>query len=847
MKIHRLIYLALAMSSSMVFGQNGSISGSVINISNNDMIPFASIALVTEEQSAATRGTVSDADGRFTIEGLRSGSYNIIISFIGYNNDTISRISISRENPDIDIGKVGLVPAILSLDEVEITATAKTVSTKIDRKVYRASDFETAQGGTAVDILNKLPSVSVSPDGIVTVRGSTDFMVYLNGKPTLTDPSVLLAQLSGETIENIEVITVPTAIYDAQGKGGIINITTIKKGADGLSLSINGLGGGAPWGNLSDPFSGFKQNDNRYGGGLNLIYNKEKLSAYGGINYKRRNVNGSRTGDARLLQENGSYYHMVASGERPEWYENFSSNAGFDYRWNEKAVLSANYFYGYRREGRSAYYLYNNFYGDVNKDSIPGVSVNNDWVYNPNTDNRYGRFHTTNIDYRQKLSEKSEISLSALFEHSELSRELDNRNYSYNKSSESIGALENHFRQSDETPLNGYRFSIDYSKEFDNGHSLRTGLHPQYLNHSGAFNYDTFSVDLGAWDSYRELENAVELRRGIYAGYVDYTGAAGTLTYIAGLRLEYTRQSMDIDNPDYFTIFDRQTKSLYQVNKMDWFPTLHLELPISDNDGLSLSTSRRINRPPTKNMAPFLYRRHYEVYVVGDPALKPEYLYNLEVSYNRKLGNQTLNLTGFYRDVKNIIFRVNTVYGEENVLIRSYTNSGNTKAMGSELNLNIQAASFIRIFLGGSLYNYNVEGDIFGYKEDNSSMNWSLKGNTNFFLSKSLTFTLDFDMRSETVTAQGRNEMFYLTNLALSYRPQEMKGWDISLRILDLMGTNITGLNTRAFDPDGIQIFYQEVEYDRYGPIIELGLKYSFNMNGKSKSTEESTFGKEQF
>jgi hypothetical protein len=113
--------------------------------------------------------------------------------------------------------------------------------------------------------------------------------------------------------------------------------------------------------------------------------------------------------------------------------------------------------------------------------------------------------------------------------------------------------------------------------------------------------------------------------------------------FAVGLRLEFTDQVLDMENPDYFNIFDRPAESKYEVRQLDWFPTLHLKWSITENDNLLLAGSRRINRPPTKNMAPFLYRRHYEVYVVGDPALKPEYITNLELTYDKYIGNQNFH------------------------------------------------------------------------------------------------------------------------------------------------------------------------------------------------------------
>jgi outer membrane receptor protein involved in Fe transport len=845
MKYALLILLSISYFS--VYANKGNIYGTIKDNNTSDKIPFATVAVLQDKDPAPFAGTVSNNIGDFSIDNLPFGEYSLVVSFIGYKSDTITDILINNQSSIFNVGEISLSPSTVDLGEVKVTKTVSAVNTKIDRKTYRANDFETAKGGTAVDLLNKLPSISVSPDGVVSVRGTNDFLVYLNGKPTLMDPSMLLSQISSDAIKNIEVISVPTARYDAQGKGGIINIITNTAGKEGLSISANGLVGGAPWGDKTGPYSGYEQNDNRYGGGLNLNYTKNKLSLYGGVYLNNKYVNGQRTGDARLLQENGSYYHMVASGERPEWYEYYSANGGFSFDITKNANISASYFYGNRTEGRSAFYVYNNFFGDIDKNPINGVPTEEDWVYNPNTDNRYGVTQMGNVDFNQKFSNKSELSLSFVFEHSDLSRILDNQNFDYNPATDATGEIEKHFNQTDDTPLDGYRLSIDYNKELNNGNVFSIGFQPQYLENSGSFSYDTLNANTNIWNDYSSLENAIDLTRTIYAGYIDYKGSYGKLNFIAGVRGEYTDQTLDINNPDYFNIFNRETESRYEVNQLDWFPTLHLQYNCSDLSNITFAASRRISRPPTKNMAPFLYRRHYEVYVVGDPTLEPEYLTNFELGVDKKIGKQSFNLTGFYRGTDNAIFRVNTIFEEDNVLIRSYTNSGNSKALGAELNSNLVLSSFAKLFLGGSLYNYRIEGDIFGYKEDNSSTNWSLKGNLNLNLTKTLKFTTDFNMQSATVTAQGSNDLFYTVNTALSCSPKKMKGWGFSVKALDIFSSNITGLNTRAYNTSGDQIFYQETEYTRYGPIVEVSASYSLNWNGKSKKESKNTFGNEQF
>ncbi len=842
------------MLSFVTLAQNGIIKGRVIDNESKESIPFANIAL-TENENIIT-GTVSDAGGFFNLDKVKPGTYTITVSFLGYEPGTINNIAVSKDKRLVDLKQVNLSASTVKIEGVEVKAMTQTVVSKIDRKTYKASEFATAKGGNATDVLNKLPSVSVGPDGMVSVRGTTDFMVYLNGKPTQVEASVLLGQIQSELIESIDVITVPTAKYDAQGKGGIINISTKKNALNGFSVTANGLLGGAPYNNLTDPISGFKQNDNRYGGGFSLMYHNNALSLYGGASYNRRNVNGLRTGDARILQEDGSFYHMVAAGERPEWYINYSANAGVDYQLTDHSSLSASYYYGERQEGRSAFYVYNNFYGDKDKLPLVGLDRLNEYVYNPNTDDRYGEFHTSSIDFSTQFDNNSSLNMSLLYEYSKLSRELDNEDYNFDNSSQEIKDKRRHFRQSDNAPLHGYRFSIDYEKELDNGHVLSIGAQPQYISHDDNFNYDTLNVNRKQWGAYESLENAIELTRGVYAGYIDYSAKWNKLSVIGGMRLEYTDQDMKIANPDYFTIFDRETAAEYNTQQLDWFPTLHMNYTITEKDGLTFAASRRINRPATKNMAPFLYRRHYEVYLVGDPSLEPEYLNNLELGYDKRMGKQKLTFTGFYRGTDNAVFRVNTIYknneigdldpDHNKVLIRSYTNAGNTIALGAELNANLELSRKIKLFMGGSLYHYNINGDVFGYKEDNSSTNWSLKGNFNWHIVDDLKFTTDFDIKSATVTAQGQDDLFYMANAALNYAPEKLKGWDFSLRVLDILASNDKGLSTRAYNADSVEIFYQATEYQRQGPIIELGINYALNLNGKKKKTG-SAFGNKQF
>jgi outer membrane receptor protein involved in Fe transport len=326
-----------------------------------------------------------------------------------------------------------------------------------------------------------------------------------------------------------------------------------------------------------------------------------------------------------------------------------------------------------------------------------------------------------------------------------------------------------------------------------------------------------------------------------------FAGETGKLNYKAGLRLEYTDQTLEIENPDYFSLFDRPEQKVFEMNKLDWFPGLHAGYILSETNRLGFAASRRISRAPVKNMAPFLYRRHLEVYVVGDPQLKPEYINTAELSYGKTIGNQQVTLTGFYRGVEDAVFRVNTVYEEELILIRTFTNAGQTTAVGGEMNANLEWGNRFRAFVGASLYHFRLKADIFGYREDHRSTNWSLKANANLKVTDELRMIADMDIRSAEVTAQGRDNMRYMANAALIFNPKKLPAWSFNFRALNILNSSNRGISTRAYNMEGVRIFYQDTDFYWYGPIAELTVTYQFNWRNQAKMQTESTFGKDEF
>ncbi len=869
MKAYRsFVFLIFFLSPSIVLAQKGSITGSVTDSTTADPVSFASIALLKTGETSAITGGISNADGRFTIPNIPTGNYQVMISFLGFETRTISDITISGKNPTVDLGQVTLKPSSLSIAEVEVTGVANTAVSKIDRTTYRATDFETARGGNALDVLSKLPSVSVNPDGRVSVRGATDFMVYLNGKPTLLNPSDILSQIPSNQMESVDIITVPSSRYDAQGKGGIINITTKRSQFDGLSVSVNGMGGGTPWRNSVDHFSGHKLNNDRYNTGASLVYNQGRLSVNGSFNINAKNNKGIGDIGANIYQDPhlGStsaypnhYFLLGGLGNRPKWANGMMATAGLSYALSERSEISAVYQYAQRESGRAAHYLYQTGFSEVfdGPISFPDLTL-----YNPNHINRTGTFSNLSLDYSVKLDDNSQIQSSLLYERSGLDQTITNKEYFYDPIFEQadydVAAPGFHSFQTDETPLEAWRFELNYQKDFDHGSSLSAGFVPQWVKLSGIYRYDTIRSD-GSAGGFDHFDNSIDLQRDVYAAYIDYSGNWKKLSYMLGLRMEYLNQKMNVSSTAYFRqVFDffgtgrNYDETQFLQQKLDLFPSVHLRYQANDKNTITFASSRRINRPPAKAMSPFLYRRHQEIFELGDPLLSPEYIFNAELSYRRSLGSSNVVLTGFYRGVNDAIYRVNRLSYDYNanpggVLLRSYTNSGDQVAIGGELGVNIDLLKKIELFLGGSVYNFQVEADerLFGEQLSSSSVNWSFKSNINWTIIQSLKFTFDYIFESPTVTPQGENVSNVLANIALNYQPEKQKNWNFSARLLDVLGTNQSGGYTTAYT-NGIRMFNRAYIYDYEGQIIEFSASYTINMKGK-KAAKKDLIGGEYF
>lgn len=285
-------YILLILFIQTVSAQKASIKGTVLDSQNGEPIEYASVALLNSADNSVIAGDVSNKNGNFTIQNIKTGNYKLKIYFIGYESRIMENINVLG-NQNVQLEVIKLKVSNQALDEIVITSKKTNSSNKIDKQQYKASQFETAKGGSAIDVIKNLPSVTVNGQGDISLRGSNGFMVLVNGKPVLTDAATILSQLPSNTIQNIELITAPSAKYDPDGKGGIINIVTTKGSTDGFALSAN-LMGGLP---STDDYDNLEK-PKRFGADITANYKKDKIDLSVIANYQRNDNNGFREGNA---------------------------------------------------------------------------------------------------------------------------------------------------------------------------------------------------------------------------------------------------------------------------------------------------------------------------------------------------------------------------------------------------------------------------------------------------------------------------------------------------------------------------------------------------------------------
>jgi outer membrane receptor protein involved in Fe transport len=776
---------------------NFSISGSIQDKASKAPMEYCTISLINAGDNSLVTGMVSDLSGNFTLDKLKPGKYSLEISFIGFEAKQLDNILLSKDNQNVQLGTIFLGSDATMVNEVEVTALKSSVRYELDKKIIDVDKNIAASNGTAVDILATVPSVQTDIDGNVSLRGSGGFQVFINGRPSVLDANDALRQIPASTIENIEIITNPSARYDAEGTAGIINIITKKKTDDGTSGIINVRGGT------------FKT----YGSDASVSIKKKKFTYMfsGNYNHRERPGNYNSTFNTTL---NDTTVSTINDGSKRQIFNNYNVKGGFEYRISDNQYIMVNYTYG----GFKMIFDDEFDFGFINRTTEEG-----EFFTNTNRSTRQGPFHEVSLDYGYTFKNKSK--LTAHVSANKRGFEEFVYNDRFDESGRNIlGTVSNEVG-----PSQRVRINIDYVIPIKEHSKFELGAMSQ-LNKSNeeniAYNKDVLNGEL-VQDP--QFYNDVVYKKNIRAFYGMFSSKWDKFSYQFGLRTENTLRDIEVLN----------TNTSFIVNRLDLFPSAHLSVDVNKQHQYFFSYSKRINRPRGWYLEPNAIFTDANTLFQGNPGLLPEYIHALESGwlFNFKKKGSWNNELYFRRELNVIQFvRVPLSYeltrqGPENI--------GISNAVGLESSLSLLPFKWWNTDLMANVFYFNLKGEFGEETFNTSSFSYILRWNNYFKIKKNTKIQFNTSYSSPIINAQGRES--YTLRFDAGIRQDLFDGkLALGVQIGDLFNTYIDRSTL-----EGINFNSQRKNNPR-GPSVQFSAGYKIN-NYKAKRSTYNDSGGEDF
>lgn len=721
---------------------------------------------------------------------IAPGNYFICYSFIGYDSVATQQLIIKGEQKNISLGNVELTAVVKKLSEVTVASAKTTLNTSIDRKVYNVDQDIMSKSGAASDILKNIPSIEVDIDGNVSLRGSENVMILINGKlsPLMGKTRAeVLQSLPANSIERIEVITNPSARYRPDGTSGIINIVLKKNIKQGFNGSVTANAG----------------NKDRYNGNISLSYNPGKINLFGSYSLRQDNRNRSNTIDRTYFDSSGKadsyYYESATSRMRP--LTNFAS-LGFDYNINEHNSfgISGNYYYRkLTKNDVQQKFTYNELYNVV--DNYDRFRHDPEWENQTNI-----------VAFVEHKFKKEDHEIRLELNHSK-SDEVEANRYRnvYYMPARPVEYDNTRIRQLD----NENQLTLDYTLPINKNSKLEAG-------YDGSFN----TKDLDFYGEYYDTAqkkfvkdivktNLFLYKESIQAVYATYEKAFEAFGFSAGIRAEQVNISGRLVTID----------SLIKNNYFKLYPTLHLSYEFNEDNELQLNYSRRINRPDPDELNPFPEYRDPRNLSAGNPKLLPEIINSVELGYKWKNKDFSFIPSLYYRyKINGFTELIKQI--DDSTFLTTSENLSNDQSAGLELIFSARAGKFFSGNISGNIFYNRIDATDLGYSNNKSIVSFSTNLNTTFTITKTTMLQLSANYRSARLTAQGKVYPRYLANLGVRQDLLKKK-LSITLAVSDLFATNRykTGFNTKFFNQSSlskrdVRIFYIGASY-RFGHTMK--------------------------
>lgn len=717
--------MVLIVFGHHLYGQTGIAFGVVKDSTNNEPLEYTTVMLYKSVNDEAITGSITDHTGAFNITPLSPGEYYALISFVGYKTKRIDSVSISSENLKINFNTVYLQRSHAILNEISIDGSRPSIDYRIDKKVISVSKQLAAQSGSAVNILESVASVQVDINGNVRLRGSTGLSVLIDGKPTLLSPGDALRQIPAKTIESIEIITNPSAKFDAEGSAGIINIISRKDKLEGVNAYANLVVGSF----------------GRFGADFLIKYKQKNYNIYLGVDYNKRGSPGKRSRDRTTLDKD-TIFRTTANGNYTNDRTNAVVRAGIEFSPAKNDILSLELSYkNWKREKTSTM--------DINEWTIPGDSK----VINTNfeTQNPGGDIFTLKSFYKRLFAKKGH-QIKATFSYDYQYGE-DNPVNELKSSELKIVDGKKNFETG---TADLFRLKVDYDLPIAENGKFEAGLQSRFELYHDDTGLEIYNVQDGEYQVQPDFTQHTDYLRNIHSFYAMFGSEIGNFGYQFGFRGEFTDRNIEnSSNPEPFTF-----------NKLDFFPSLHFSYDLKEKNQLFASYSRRIDRPRSTWLEPFFTWDDAFNISRGNPELIPEYVDSYELGYLKKFNRNMISLESYYRVSHNKTELISGVL-EDNIFLWTYGNVGRDFSLGLEFTFSYRLFEWWDFDLLGEFFNYRIEGKVADIDFSNETNSWSARFNSTFTIYKSLRLQINNMYIGPLVDAQGRFEGYYRLNAAI--------------------------------------------------------------------------------
>jgi outer membrane receptor protein involved in Fe transport len=798
-----MLFLILFFVSSVAFGQlavpesKGKITGKVMDASESIPLEFATVSVFSEDSSIIDGG-ITDAKGEFSFE-VKPGSYYIEIQFVSYQKETINNITINNRHSPVNLGTIRLRPFTTSLNEVTVRGEKSEMVIGVDRKVFNVGKDLSNTGNSAAEILDNIPSVSVDADDNITLRGSSGVRILIDGKPSglvNSGDASTLNSLQGNMIERVEVITNPSARYEAEGMVGIINIVLKKDRRKGVNGSFEG--------SVATP--------QRYQLGANVNFRREKINYFFnyGVHYSEREGDGYA--DQYFPEAQTPFHtHLDRDRDRKGWSNNL--RGGADLFINSSTTLTAAAMVDYDDKNNHSDVRYRDF---TDNNGLTGDLFKETQRHDNEDETEYNVEFSLNLEKlfdqnndKHKLNAFTKYTLNDETENSKVEEEIilgqvDPDEVAF-QSISNDEREENFLIQADYV----YPFSKDGRFEAGARGEFRTITNP----------YEVQNQVNGEWVTDDNYTNDFKYNENITALYLQGANKWGPVSLQLGLRAEYSDISTHLKQND-----ENNDRSY-----IDFFPTVHTTYHINHYHSWQISYSRRINRPRFWLLNPFYGLSDSRNLRRGNPNLEPEYTDAYESGYVYTTGRSSYYAGIYYRHTSGTVERINFIT-DDGITITEPRNLADRDAYGAEANLSVQPlkwwnlsgnVNFFRMQTKGSFEN---NGNIQDLSSDTYS--WDTRINSRMRWNNGLSFQTTFFYRGEQETTQGIRKPFYMMHMSLSKDVFKGNG-TITLNVRDV-------LNSRKFKYEIDQPDLISSNQFRWS-TREIRLSFIYRLNQKKK------------